>query len=180
MLLAGDELGRTQHGNNNGYAQDNPASWVDWSAADEDLHAFVRRLLALRRSVPALRRRRFLTGEVPPGRPRPDVAWFSAAGRPMSPDDWADGRSLAMWLDGHLVETDELGEPVVGSTALVIVHPSADSTDWVLPPAEWGGRWDVALDTAASPAAGPLPAPVDGGAVLRVEGRSVVVLLHDG
>ncbi|MFM7064215.1 MAG: glycogen debranching protein GlgX [Actinomycetes bacterium] len=175
MLLAGDEMGRTQRGNNNGYAQDNELSWVDWSTVDGTLLALCRQLVALRREVPALRRRRFLTGGPAPGAAHPDIVWFGPDGHQMRDEDWPGAGSIGMWLNGALAETDARGNPVVGPTVLVLLHPVEGSVDWVLPTAEWGEGWQVRVDTSTSvgPAAG---VTVAGGGVLRVAGRSVLVL----
>src|SRR5690606_19879670 len=98
MLLGGDEMGRTQHGNNNGYCQDNEISWVDWSDLDEDLLEFTTRLVELRANSPAFRRRRWFRGRSIRG--VPDVAWLKADGTDMDDDDWesAHRASLAMLL----------------------------------------------------------------------------------
>jgi glycogen operon protein len=97
MILLGDELGRTQQGNNNAYCQDDPITWFDWSDADEELLEFTRRLVALRRSHPVFRRRRFLTGD-----DAEELRWFTPAGTPMTAADWQDpgARSVAVYLDG--------------------------------------------------------------------------------
>jgi glycogen operon protein len=178
MLLAGDELGRTQQGSNNGYAQDNEISWVDWSDVDTDLLALCQRLVALRREVPALRRRRFLTGHPAPGAAHPDVVWFAPDGTEMQDQDWGHATSVGLWLNGELAETDARGNPVVGPTVLVLVHPGDGDVDWTLPAGEWGESWQVRVDTTlpgsvAGGADGEQPA---GGGRLRVGGRSVVVL----
>jgi pullulanase/glycogen debranching enzyme len=95
MLLGGDELGRTQGGNNNAYCQDNPTSWYDWSAVDHDLLAFTRRLLALRHAHPVLRRRNFATAQ--------DLGWYTPAGTPMTDADWQrpGARTVAVHLTGR-------------------------------------------------------------------------------
>src|SRR5207302_2533309 len=97
MLLGGDELGRTQQGNNNGYCQDNAITWFDWSAVDCELLAFTKRLVALRQAHPVFRRGRFLAGAE-----ASELAWFTPFGARMTPVDWADAdaRSLAIYLDG--------------------------------------------------------------------------------
>jgi glycogen operon protein len=179
MLLAGDELGRSQQGNNNGYAQDNELSWVDWTQVDQDLLALCRQLVALRREVPALRRRRFLTGRPAPGAAHPDIVWFTPDGREMLDGDWGGATSVGMWLNGALAETDGRGNPVVGPSVLVLLHPVDGDVDWVLPSPEWGASWEVRVDTAVpGPAApdGPGAGTVEGGGRRRVGGRSVVVL----
>ncbi len=175
MLTAGDETGRTQMGNNNAYAQDNEVSWLDWESVDTAFLAFCRRLVALRRSHPALQRRRFLTGEPAPGDLRPDVAWFHPSGRLMGPDDWSGGASVAMWLNGELEETDKRGEAVRDDTLLVVVHVGGGEHQQVLPTREWGEQWAVVLDTASGSEDAPAGRHGAGG-VLRLDGPSVVVL----
>ena len=98
MLLGGDELGRTQQGNNNAYCQDTPLAWFDWETADTGLLDFTRRLIRLRREHPALRRSRFLTG-IDTGQ----VSWFTPAGTPMTPANWDDpnARAIMIHLDGR-------------------------------------------------------------------------------
>ena len=118
MLLGGDELGRTQSGNNNAYCQDNKISWVDWSAVDADLLSFVRRLVALRRSHPVFRRRRFLTGIQ-----ASELGWFTPAGTPMTQADWDDGSALALgvYLDGSdAPDTGPDGQPLLDDDFLVM------------------------------------------------------------
>ncbi|MFM7069827.1 MAG: glycogen debranching protein GlgX, partial [Actinomycetes bacterium] len=177
MVLAGDEMGRTQHGNNNGYAQDNELSWVDWSSMDVELIELCRHLIELRREIPALRRRHFLTGRPAPGAAHPDVAWFTPDGAEMTDGDWGHARSLAMWLHGALEETDARGNPVVGPTVLVLFHPADHDVEWVLPAAEWGDRWQVEVDTALpSGERARWARDLPGGGRLTVERRSVVVL----
>jgi isoamylase len=97
MVLGGDELGRTQRGNNNAYCQDNEIIWLDWSAADDALIRFVTDLIALRRRHPVFRRRRFLTGAA-----AADLRWFTPSGADMTPQDWMDpaARSIALFIDG--------------------------------------------------------------------------------
>jgi glycogen operon protein len=175
MLLSGDELGRTQGGNNNAYAQDNEVSWVDWSSVDTDLQEFTRRLVALRRANPVLHRRRFLTGVAPAGEDLPDVAWFSAAGTEMASEDWHDGhQGIGLWLHGELDEVGPRGEPVRGSTLLVCVQLGDAAVDWRLPPPRWGAQWRTVLDTSS--AHEPEARRHDADATLHVMGRSVVVL----
>ena len=92
----------------------------------------------------------------------------------MQDHDWAHASSVGMWLNGALAETDARGNPVVGPTVLVLLHPAGGDVDWVLPAAEWGEAWQVRVDTSRS--GGGDDRPASGGGVLRVGGRSVVVL----
>ena len=134
MLLAGDELGHSQAGNNNAYCQDNPTTWIDWATIDEPLLEFVRALITLRREHPALRRRRFLTGAQ-----TEEIGWYSPSGAPMTGADWADpgARCVAMYLDGSdAPDRDDQGAPLVDDDLLLLVngwsgavssHPSTPS-----------------------------------------------------
>ncbi len=174
MLLAGDELGRTQHGNNNAYAQDNEISWVDWDDVDGELLEFVRRVVQLRRTNPVLHRRRFLTGAPVNGDDLPDVAWFAPTGEEMTSQDWDDGVScVAMWLNGDLDDVGPRGEPVAGATLLLGVNLGDASVPWCLPSTAWGSEWRSVLDTAA---VGADPSQHRSGDCIDVGGRSLVVL----
>ncbi|MCB1256228.1 MAG: glycogen debranching protein GlgX [Microthrixaceae bacterium] len=149
MLLAGDELGRTQLGNNNAYAQDNEISWIDWATADSSMLDFTRSVLHLRRDNPALSRRRFLTGRPVNGSQMPDIAWFRPDGHQMNDDDWGNGSGrVGFWLNGELEETGKHGEHISGRTLLVIFNSSSEAVEWILPEAEWGEDWRIAVDTA--------------------------------
>ncbi|MBU6245970.1 MAG: glycogen debranching protein GlgX [Actinomycetales bacterium] len=195
MLLAGDELGRTQQGNNNAYCQDNGISWLDWSDIDHDLLAFTRRLIALRRAHPALRRRRFLTGAQ-----ASQVDWFTPAGVPMSQADWAnpDSRAVAVYLDGQDdPDVGPDGRPLLDDDLLLCMNAWWEPIDFTipmlppvnlrLPPVEptlpreaedTSTSWTIAIDTAERSSEPPAPTPslAPGGSV-RVAGRSMVVLL---
>jgi glycogen operon protein len=175
MLLAGDELGRSQGGNNNAYAQDNEVSWVDWSEVDHDLLAFTRRLVELRHDHPVLQRRRFLTGRAAAADELPDVDWLTAAGEQMTSADWHDGnRHVILWLNGDLGEVGPRGEPISGETLLICVHPGDASLDWVLPDPRYGVAWTPVLDTASAEPRHPVQYVA--GDSVPVIGRSVVVL----
>jgi glycogen operon protein len=175
MLLAGDEMGRTQLGNNNAYAQDNALSWVDWESVDTELLAFTRHLVTLRRSNPVLRRRRFLTGAPVNGEGLPDVAWFTAGGEAMAPDDWHNGsRCVSLWLNGELDDVGPRGVPVRGATLLVCVNLGEDPVGWWLPGSRWGTSWRPVLDTSTG---SPPPHQLHGaGEHVPVMGHSLVVL----
>jgi glycogen operon protein len=175
MIVAGDEMGRTQGGNNNAYAQDNEVSWVDWSAVDEPFLAFCRDLLAFRRSNRVLQRRRFLTGEVVEGSGLPDVAWLTPEGDPMEDEDWGGhARQVVVWLNGHLAEVSPRGDPVAGTTLLLAVNAHDEAMAWTLPDARWGGAWQVRVDTASASVDG--GRGVTAGGRLDVEPRSVLAL----
>jgi glycogen operon protein len=155
MVLHGDEMGRTQDGNNNVYCQDNELSWVDWSPdeARGQLLAFTQRLVALRRDHPVFRRRRFFKGEAHQGGTSEvgDIAWFTPAGTPMQQQDWqnSQARSVAVFLNGErIVEPDKRGQQILDDSFLVIFNAHHEDLDFTLPPEEYGNWWTVVLDTA--------------------------------
>jgi glycogen operon protein len=141
MILGGDELGRSQSGNNNGYCQDNPTSWFDWAAADTALLDWTRQLVALRRAHPALRRRRYLTGA------RADeVQWLSPAGTPMGPGNWTDplSRAVGVLVDGAAdPDRDQQGRPLLDDDLLLLVNGWWGPLSFTLPQ----GDWRLLLDT---------------------------------
>ena len=175
MILHGDEIGRSQGGNNNAYAQDNEISWVDWDTVDADFLGFCRRLVALRRAHPVLHRRHFLTGVAPAEGVLPDVAWFRPSGEQMEWQDWNESaRQVAMWLNGDLTQTGPRGEPVRDSTLLVCINAGRDQAKQTLPPAPWGRVWILVLDTAVVKEPPPTRHPAGG--VLQMEPCSIAVL----
>ena len=185
MLLHGDELGRTQQGNNNAYCQDNEISWIDWSDVDEELLTFTRQLIALRLAHPAFRRRKFFQGtpiRVPgigPG--LADIAWFDTAGEEMTDEQWheAHARALMAFVNGDDVGTDRRGERVVDNRFLLLFNGHHESLGFTLPPHRWGVGWAVVLDTDTG-----VVEPADGstfkaGETVELEGRTVVLLRHE-
>ena len=178
MLLAGDELGRTQQGNNNAYAQDNEISWLDWSDVDDDLLDFTRRLVELRRSNPVLQLRSFLSGTRAEGAALPDVAWFTASGAEMSSEDW-DARTgfVSLWLNGDIHDVGPRGEAIQGATLLLGFNLGEATTEWHLPDERWGRGWTRALDTAVN--GEPRHGSHRAGEVVDLAGRSIVVLRQD-
>jgi glycogen operon protein len=165
MLLAGDELGRTQRGNNNAYCQDNETSWVDWDMAGDEtsLLEFARGVAELRRNHPVFRRRRFFTGPADGATGRPgDIAWFTPSGREMTDADWKTGYAKAMgvFLNGDAItEPDPRGERVRDETFLLLFSADSQPARFTLPAEDFGPSWEVVLDTgAAGPADGGPPA----------------------
>jgi isoamylase len=152
MLLGGDELGRTQRGNNNAYCQDNEISWFDWSLDDEarELLEFVKQLIAIRRDNPVLRRRRFFQGVHIRGSEFKDLAWFRPDGEEMTRNDWdTERRSVAFLLGGDAIPgLDEHGRPVEGDSLLVLINGEREPRSFRLPAVEWGATWQKLLDTA--------------------------------
>ncbi len=180
MLLHGDELGRTQQGNNNGYCQDSPLTWIHWDEVDEGLQQFTRTVTRLRREHPTFRRRRFFHGRpVRRGAEDPvqDVAWLTPGGDLMTEDDWDAGfsKSIAMYLNGHGIrETDERGEYVVDDHFYLAFNAHHEPIEYCLPSEEYAGTWTVVLDTAQM---GDVePRELKPGETLTVQDRSMVVL----
>ena len=193
MICGGDELGRTQRGNNNAYCQDNETSWFDWdlAPADRDLPAFVRRLIRFRRDHPVLRRRRFLRGESTGSARTGDVAWFGPDGREMTDETWqlAALKCLGMRLAGDaLDETDERGRRFVDDTLLILFNANDREAPFTLPGIGIGGdrgaAWTRVLDTVDAPGATPDTARPGASAagtrvgdVYALPARSLVVFL---
>ncbi|HEU4583021.1 MAG TPA: glycogen debranching protein GlgX [Polyangiaceae bacterium] len=153
MLVAGDELGRTQRGNNNGYCQDNELSWVDWELDDErrDLLEFTRRVLELRRQHPALHRSKYFQGRTIQNSNLSDLAWFRHDGQPMSQEDWQnpETRCLCMFLAGRGIgDVDEHGWPLVDDDLLLAVNASHLDLKLTLPAVQYVDEWEAVLDTA--------------------------------
>jgi glycogen operon protein len=148
MLLAGDEQGRTQKGNNNAYCQDNEISHVDWATIDEPLLAFTRWVIAFRRDHPVFRRRRWFHGR--PIRGTVDIGWFKPDGQSMTDEDWdaSHARSLGAFLNGKAIQTpDERGRSIVDDSFLLLFNAHTEGVDWTIP-AEYGKAWRLVLDTA--------------------------------
>jgi glycogen operon protein len=152
MIVAGDEMGRTQRGNNNAYCQDNEISWIDWDlgARDHRLLAFTRRLIEVFHANPAFRRRGYFTGR-PLGDGLKDLAWIRPDGREMTDEDWSDqsNQVLGMLVDGRATDdVDERGRPVFGDTLLVLLNGGGRSRFFVLPEVEGSGAWEEIVNTA--------------------------------
>jgi isoamylase len=151
MISHGDELGRTQRGNNNAYCQDNELAWIDWNLdADKQLLLdFTRKLVHFRRTQPTLRRRRYFQGRNIRG--GKDVAWLSPDGREMDDAAWQAGfvRTLGMLLSGTAIEeVNERGEPIIGDTVLVLLNGHIDKVAFTLPSIERDLQWHRVIDTA--------------------------------
>jgi len=178
MLLGGDELGRTQHGNNNAYCQDNELSWLDWGSADVALREFTRRVLELRREHPIFQRRRWFQGRPIRGSGVRDIAWLDLTGQEMADEAWGTGyaRSLTMFLNGRAIAgLSERGHPIVDDSFLLLFNAHDGPLPFRAPPAEWSPAWVCVIDTARVPDGighGGIPA----GGEWVVEGRSLVVL----
>jgi isoamylase len=152
MLLGGDELGRTQHGNNNAWCQDSELSWFDWENADDALLAFARDLIRLRREHPVFRRTTFLSGTETRGSGLPDVWWFRPDGRRMTQRDWQlePGRTLGVFLNGDEIPSRTAhGEEIVDDSFLLLLNAHSEPVTFTLPTRRFGARWEVALATGA-------------------------------
>ena len=177
MLVAGDELGRTQRGNNNAYCQDNEISWVDWANADTELMSFVSRLSALRHRHPNFRRRHFFEGQPVQGNGgdhEPDIAWYTPSGTRMSDYDWRVGyaRTLAVFLNGAGVGQGP-GDAHDDDSFLALFNANRDPIQFVLPPEFHDDTWQLTIDSAQ---AVEVDRSVDPTVPLIVTGFSVVVL----
>jgi isoamylase len=187
MLLAGDEMGRTQRGNNNAYCQDNEISWMNWAVHDEDDQAlpdFVGTLIRLRADHPVLRRRRFFRGQViRGGRQRlGDIAWFTLAGEEMTDDDWEAGfaKSLTVFLNGRAIsEPDRRGGRIADESFLMLFNASEQDLPFTIPQRRYGQRWSKLLDTARPAADFENDSAVKPGDAMTVINRSIQ-LLHRG
>ena len=181
MLLHGDELSRTQHGNNNAYCQDNELSWIDWAHGRENwtLLEFVADCAELRRRHPSLRRRRWFQGRPVRGSGGvDDIAWFTSAGQSMSDEDWDVGfaKSVGVFLNGDAIQApDPRGERITDDSLYLIFNAHGQALTFVLPPAEFGESWEVELDTSR-PVRAEDPLPIKAGSDLDVAARSVLVL----
>jgi isoamylase len=198
MLLAGDEMGRTQQGNNNAYCQDNEVSWIDWAAAgkQQDLIDFTCALSELRRAHPVFRRRRFFSGQAASGGGLADIVWLTPAGQQMTDRDWHTGyaRSLAVFLNGDAItEPGPRGDIVRDQSFLLLFNANREPVRFTLPDSQYGPGWNVLISTATavsvagSPAAsagtpgalGPGAGPattVEAGRGIELAGRSIMVL----
>ena len=153
MLLAGDEMGRTQQGNNNAYCQDNTISWVDWSqaAAEQEMLQFTETLAGLRRDHPVFRRRRFFRGQVP-GAGKGDIVWLTPAGEVMTDADWeaSYAKSLAAYLNGDAIsEPDPRGGKITDASFLLLFNAHSKPLTFTLPEAGYAAGWEVIIDTAS-------------------------------
>jgi glycogen operon protein len=173
MLSMGDELGRTQKGNNNAYCQDNDLSWVNWHEVDGELLEVTRWLIALRRDHPMFRRRRWFQGR--PIRGTVDIGWFKPSGKAMTDKDWVAGheRSLGVFLNGKAIPGhDEFGRPLTDDSFLLVFNGLSRPVKWTLPK-QYGGPWRLLFDTERLQPEAETRAVTD---VVRTEARSVLVL----
>ena len=184
MISHGDEIGRTQHGNNNGYCQDSPLTWVDWSLAgpNADLLEFTRKATALRTEHPVFRRRRFFEGTpIRSGEQARDIAWLSPTGQEMTPADWNSGfgKCVTVFLNGAAIPApDSRGQRVVDDSFLLCFNAHDETVDVVTPDGEYAQQWSAVLDTADPTGATDLVVPA--GEKIAMVGRSMLVLRKSG
>ncbi len=177
MLAAGDEMGRTQRGNNNGYAQDNEISWIDWdlSGRDRELLDFTRAVARLRRDHPLFRRKHFFQGRRIRGSGQEDITWFRPDGQEMTEEEWNTQftRCFGMRLGGDaMMEWDEQGERIRDDTFLLLLNADQNDIPFTLPGVE-SVAWEVAVDTSKEDRpGGAMPA----GSQVLLPGRSMLVL----
>ncbi len=183
MLAHGDELGRSQGGNNNVYAQDNPISWVGWNLTDEEqsLLAFTSGVIALRKAHPVLRRRRFFVGDAKHGGQSSlgDIEWFKPDGSPMDDSDWNSGfaRSMMVFLNGDAIpEPDFMGRRISDDHFLLLFNAHSESISFSLPPKAYGDNWTLQLDTATGVVSPTGLRPKRSRAKLTVPGNTVIIL----
>ncbi|MCQ9351691.1 glycogen debranching protein GlgX [Corynebacterium sp. 153RC1] len=186
MIAHGDEIARTQGGNNNVYCQDNEIAWVDWELLEKnsDLHEFTRRLIRIRANHPVFRRRRFLAGG-PLGedvRDR-DIAWLTPSGRPMTQDDWGFhmAKSVMVYLNGQAIgEPDSRGQRVEDDSWLIIFNAHYEEINFSLPGAQFGQSWKLIVDTGEATGYPAEPVTLDAEATLTVPGRATMLLRQVG
>jgi isoamylase len=182
MLAHGDELGRTQAGNNNVYAQDSELSWVHWDDADQRLIEFTAAVARLRREHPTFRRARFFDGRPVhrgAGEPLPDIVWLRPDGTAMDPEDWeADfARSIGLFLNGNgIAGRDARGHRIVDAGFVIYFNAHEDAVEFTVPPPEYSLIWDIVVDTSGERADSAMRA----GERLSVTGRSLLVLRAHG
>ncbi|MFF3144665.1 glycogen debranching enzyme GlgX, partial [Streptomyces sp. NPDC057927] len=182
MLVAGDEFGRTQRGNNNAYCQDNEISWVDWSLLEEPgwraLFDLTSRLIALRHRHPVLRRRAFFSGRAHSVDGLRDLAWFTPRGTEMTERDWyAPAATLGMYLSGRDIPgRDARGAPVVDDSFLAVLHAGDRPVSFVLPGPPWASRDELVVDTSTEDQARAPGVIHRAGGTVTVPARAVLLL----
>jgi isoamylase len=179
MILHGDELGRTQNGNNNTYAQDSEIAWVHWDHADSPLIEFTAALVRLRKEHPTFRRSRFFDGRPvrrSEGQPIPDIVWLQPDGAAMTPEDWGSGfgRSIGVFLNGDGIGgRDPRGERITDRHFIVFFNAHDEIVEFTIPSDEYSPVWEIVVDTAGAAADSELRVA---GSAVGVEAKSLIVL----
>jgi glycogen operon protein len=179
MLLAGDEIGRTQGGNNNAYCQDNEISWLDWDNADGALEEFTRQAIGFRRDHPVFRRRGWFQGRPIHGEDAAaEIAWFKPDGSEMSDEDWSHwfAKSFMLFLNGDAPSVDDKGRTVGDDSFCLVFNAHVDAVDFIVPGEVWGKRWAAVIDTASEEGFPGSPIEYEGGGTLSCPGLSLIVL----
>jgi glycogen operon protein len=179
MLVAGDEMGRTQKGNNNAYCQDNEISWLHWDEIDEEFLAFTQKIIHLRKNHPSFCRRRWFQGQPIKGIGLEDLAWFLPDGSEMTEEHWMNdfAKSLAVYLNGRGIRVVGLkGENVIDDSFYIIFNAHHEALEYTLPLAKYGKQWYKVLDTSSTHEADEITYAA--GDTLTVEGRSILILRH--
>jgi glycogen operon protein len=179
MLVSGDELGKSQSGNNNAYCQDNEISWINWQAEDKDLLSFTQKLIHFQHAHPVFCRRRWFKGRPIQGSGVEDIAWFLPDGNSMNEENWNHdfAKSLGIFLNGKAIPSDgPKGEPITDNNFYIVFNAYEEELPYVLPSEEFGSAWIKVIDTHENffeEKGGQSFAPGD---IIKVQGRSVVVL----
>lgn len=179
MILAGDEMGRTQRGNNNAYCQDNELSWIDWKNADNELIDFTKNVITLRVNHPAFCRRKWFQGQPIKGMGVEDIAWFLPDGTEMTDEHWQNSfaKSLAIYLNGKGIHTvSRKGEVITDDSFYLIFNAYHEPLDYIMPPAKYGVQWKKILDTSTAVVGESFT--LKPGDTARVEARSVILLIN--
>jgi glycogen operon protein len=181
MLLAGDEIGRTQRGNNNAYCQDSELSWHDWTHVDQPLLAFVKQLIQIRQDHPVFSRRRWFQGQSLHGTTVSDIGWFTPDGHLMTDEEWAVGyaKSIGIFLNGNAIPyLGPHGERITDDSFYIVFNAHYELIEFTLPSAEWGKRVELVFDTAAAEDAGDRGEQFVAGQKVPVQERSVCLLRY--
>jgi len=178
MILGGDEIGRTQGGNNNAYCQDNEVSWYDWDNVDTELMSFVTGVIAMRRDHPTFRRRQFFQGRSLHGEGTVDLAWFDAEGTEMDDGQWNEGdlKFVAIFLGGGNIEQSSRGEPVTDTDFIWLINAAHEPATITLPDAKWGPQWKTVLCTATGEIDAPDAAVHDASATIEMDSHTLMLL----
>jgi glycogen operon protein len=180
MISHGDEIGRTQQGNNNVYCQDSPLAWMDWTLcrSNTDLLEFTRKVTAFRKAHPVFRRRRFFEGKpIRTGEQTRDISWLTTSGLEMTPEDWGSGigKCVAVFLNGDAIPApNSRGERVIDDSFLLIFNSHAEPVDFLTPDGSYATEWTATVDTAHP--RGDSDLVVKTGELVTVQARSVLIL----
>ncbi|MEO9254866.1 MAG: glycogen debranching enzyme GlgX, partial [Tepidiformaceae bacterium] len=182
MMLHGDEIERTQEGNNNTYCQDNEITWQNWDLTppQREMLDWTRKIIDVRKQHPVLRRRDYFRGRPIRGAAMKDLSWLRAAGGEMSEEEWYDDgiHSIGLWMAGNASDlTEDEGEPVLDDTILILMNATDSPCDFKLPSAGGIGRWTSVLDTA-EPLEDVGARRFRGGGTYPLKGRSMAILRH--